>query len=93
MKYTPTDVTGVTIVDTDPHRDCRGFFPCWFGANDFVECGDFTVAQTDVAFRLHPGRFVQSAPSNTAAAVEVRPKSQTYRRHASGTGRRSGAKP
>jgi hypothetical protein len=28
MKYTPTDVAALTIVDIDPHRDYRGFYSC-----------------------------------------------------------------
>jgi dTDP-4-dehydrorhamnose 3,5-epimerase len=28
MKYTPTAVAALTIVDIDPHRDYRGFYSC-----------------------------------------------------------------
>jgi hypothetical protein len=28
MKYAPTDVAALTIVDIDPHRDYCGFYSC-----------------------------------------------------------------
>jgi hypothetical protein len=28
MKYTPTDVTALTVVEIDPYRDNRGFYSC-----------------------------------------------------------------
>jgi dTDP-4-dehydrorhamnose 3,5-epimerase len=56
MKYTPTDVAGVRIVDTEPHRDHRGFFLCWFCADDFDEFGlKSPVAQTNISFNYTRG--------------------------------------
>ena len=109
MKYTPTDVAGVRIVDAEPHRDYRGFFSCWFCADDFAEYGlKSTVAQTNISFNYTRGtsyglhrqmppyagaKLVRCTRGAIAdVAVDVRPESQTYRTHASGMGRWSGAK-
>src|ERR1700751_462244 len=56
MKYTPTDVARVTIVDIEPHRDYRGFFSCSFCADEFAECRlNSTVAQTNISFNYTQG--------------------------------------
>jgi dTDP-4-dehydrorhamnose 3,5-epimerase len=36
VKYTPSDVAGVTIIDIEPHRDDRGCFSRAFCANEFA---------------------------------------------------------
>jgi dTDP-4-dehydrorhamnose 3,5-epimerase len=51
MKYTPTNVAGVTIVDIEPHRDHRGFFSRSFCAAEFTERGLIPdVAQMSICF-------------------------------------------
>lgn len=55
MKYTPTDVAGVMIVDIRPHPDYRGFFLCSC-ADEFAECGlNSTVAQRNIFFKCTQG--------------------------------------
>jgi dTDP-4-dehydrorhamnose 3,5-epimerase len=49
VKYTPTGVAGVTIIDIEPHRDHRGFFSRSFCADEFVSNGLIAdVAQTNI---------------------------------------------
>ena len=56
MKYTSTDVDGVTIIDVEPHRDERGFFARSFCAEEFAKHGlDSTVAQTNISFNRVKG--------------------------------------
>ncbi|GAB3018746.1 dTDP-4-dehydrorhamnose 3,5-epimerase [Mycobacterium bourgelatii] len=51
MKYTPTHVAGVTIIDIEPHRDHRGFFSRIFCAEEFAEHGLISdVSQTSICF-------------------------------------------
>jgi len=56
VKYTPTDVAGVTIVDIEPHRDDRGFFSRSFCADEFVEFGLLpNVVQTSISYNYARG--------------------------------------
>lgn len=56
MKYTPTSVAGVTIIDIEPHRDHRGFFSRSFCADEFVTRGLISeVAQTNICFNYTRG--------------------------------------
>ena len=56
MKYIPTDVSGVTIVDIEPDRDDRGFFSPVFCANEFAQSGLLPdVAQLNVAYNYARG--------------------------------------
>ena len=51
MKYTDTDIDGVTVVDIEPHNDERGFFARSFCADEFAKHGlDSTVAQVNYAY-------------------------------------------
>jgi len=51
LKYTRTDVDGVTVVDIEPHNDERGFFARSFCADEFAKHGlDSTVAQVNFAY-------------------------------------------
>lgn len=51
MRYTPTHVAGVTIVDIEPHRDHRGFFSRAFCADEFAGHGLISdVSQTSICF-------------------------------------------
>jgi dTDP-4-dehydrorhamnose 3,5-epimerase len=48
LKYTDTDIDGVTVVDIEPHNDERGFFARSFCADEFEKHGlDSTVAQVN----------------------------------------------
>ncbi|WIM85739.1 dTDP-4-dehydrorhamnose 3,5-epimerase [Candidatus Mycobacterium wuenschmannii] len=56
MKYTPTDVDGVMIVDIEPHRDDRGFFSRSFCADEFQEFGlPPGVVQTSISYNYARG--------------------------------------
>lgn len=56
MKYTPTGVDGVTIVDIEPHRDDRGFYSNLFCVNEFTEYGlPADVAQTSLVYNYARG--------------------------------------
>jgi dTDP-4-dehydrorhamnose 3,5-epimerase len=51
LKYTHTDIGGVTVVDIEPHNDERGFFARSFCADEFAKHGlDSTVAQVNFAY-------------------------------------------
>ena len=74
MKYMPTDVAGVTIIDIEPARDDRGFFSNLFCADEFAEYGmRFSVAQTSVAYNYARGTLRglhrQVAPNAVATLV------------------------
>ena len=56
MKYMPTDVAGVTIIDIEPDRDDRGFCSNLFCADEFAEYGmSLNVAQTSVVYNYARG--------------------------------------
>lgn len=56
MKYTPTNVAGVTIVDIQPHRDHRGFFSRVFCAEEFAQHGLIAeVSQTSICYNQTRG--------------------------------------
>lgn len=56
MKYTPTKVAGVTIIDSELDRDHRGFSSRSFCARDFANHGlDFDVRQTIISFNYTRG--------------------------------------
>jgi dTDP-4-dehydrorhamnose 3,5-epimerase len=56
MKYSPTDVVGVTIIDIEPDRDDRGFESRSFCANEFTEYGLLSsVAQTGLSYSYARG--------------------------------------
>jgi dTDP-4-dehydrorhamnose 3,5-epimerase len=51
LKYTDTDIDGVTVVDIEPNNDERGFFARSFCADEFAKQGlDSTVAQVSFAY-------------------------------------------
>lgn len=75
MKYKPTDVAGVTIVDIEPDRDDRGFLSDLFNAEEFAEYGIyFKVAQASVAYNYARGtlRGIRRQVSPNAVATLVR---------------------
>lgn len=56
MKYTPTTVAGVTIIDIEPDRDHRGFVSQSFCATEFSKYGiTFDVSQMSVCFNYTRG--------------------------------------
>jgi dTDP-4-dehydrorhamnose 3,5-epimerase len=56
VKYTPTDVDGVMIVDIEPQRDDRGFFTRAFCAEEFEEFGLLPgVVQTSISYNYARG--------------------------------------
>lgn len=56
MKYSPTGVAGVTIVDIEPDRDDRGFVSRSFCANEFAKYGLLAnVAQTSLFYNYARG--------------------------------------
>jgi dTDP-4-dehydrorhamnose 3,5-epimerase len=56
VKYVPTDIGGVTIVDIEPDRDDRGFVSHLFCASEFTEYGLISsVARMDVAYNYARG--------------------------------------
>jgi dTDP-4-dehydrorhamnose 3,5-epimerase len=94
MKYTPTDVDGVTIVDLEPLRDDRGFVSRSFCAGEFAANGlTSSVVQTNISYNytrgtlrgLHPDAEATLVRCTRGAivdvAVDVRPESPTYRKH------------
>lgn len=97
MKYTPTTVAGVTIIDIEPDRDHRGFVSQSFCTYEFSDHGlTFDVAQTSVCFNYTRGtvRGLHRLTSPYAAtllrctrgeiavaAVDVRSGSAAYGSH------------
>lgn len=56
MRYTPTDVAGVMIVDIEPQRDDRGFLSQSFSADEFGAIGLISsVAQTNISYNYARG--------------------------------------
>ncbi|WAJ44218.1 dTDP-4-dehydrorhamnose 3,5-epimerase family protein [Mycobacterium sp. Aquia_216] len=56
MKYTPTSIAGVTIVDIEPTCDHRGFVSQSFSAPEFAEIGLIAdVVQTQISFNYTRG--------------------------------------
>ncbi len=56
MKYTPTDVAGVMIVDIEPDRDDCGFLSRSFCSDEFDNHGLIsTVAQTNISYSYARG--------------------------------------
>jgi dTDP-4-dehydrorhamnose 3,5-epimerase len=56
VRYTPTEVAGVVIVDIEPHRDDRGFFSRSFCSAEFADHGlDSAVMQTSISFNYVRG--------------------------------------
>lgn len=56
MKFTPTEVHGVMLVELQEHRDDRGFFARSFATEEFAEHGmDTMVAQANISFNHKAG--------------------------------------
>jgi dTDP-4-dehydrorhamnose 3,5-epimerase len=75
VKYKPTDVAGVTIIDIEPDRDDRGFFSDLFSADEFADHGIyFNVARSSVAYNYARGtlRGIRRQVSPNAVATLVR---------------------
>jgi dTDP-4-dehydrorhamnose 3,5-epimerase len=81
MKYTPSDVAGVTIIDIEPHRDDGGFFTRAFCANEFAAYGLISnVAQTNISYNYARGTLRglhrQMPPYPQAKLVRSAPAAQ-----------------
>jgi dTDP-4-dehydrorhamnose 3,5-epimerase len=94
VKYMPTDVDGVTIVDLEPHRDDRGFVSRSFCVREFAANGlTSSVVEMNISYNytrgtvrgLHPDAGAKLVRCTRGAivdvAVDVRPESPTYRKH------------
>ena len=56
MRFTPTQVDGVMIVDLEPHPDDRGLFARTFDVEEFAAHGlDVDVAQCNLSFNHRAG--------------------------------------
>jgi len=56
VRYTHTDVAGVTIVDIEPQRDDRGFLSASFCSDEFGANGLISsVAQTNISYNYARG--------------------------------------
>jgi dTDP-4-dehydrorhamnose 3,5-epimerase len=56
VRYTPTDVAGVMIVDIEPQRDDRGFLSASFCSDEFGAHGLISsVAQTNISYNYARG--------------------------------------
>ncbi|OBF04217.1 MULTISPECIES: dTDP-4-dehydrorhamnose 3,5-epimerase family protein [unclassified Mycobacterium] len=97
MKYTPTQVAGVTIIDLEPQRDHRGFSSRSYCADEFASRGlTFDVTHTHIYFNYtrgtvrglhHQGPHAQTQlirctrGAIAAVAVDIRPGSKSYGDH------------
>lgn len=76
IRFTPTAIDGVVVVDIDPVTDDRGFFARLHCPEEFAAAGhDFTPAQTSLshnraAFTLR-GMHYEAAPHEEAKLVRV----------------------
>lgn len=51
MKFIPTKIDGVFIIDLSPHKDQRGYFSRSFCANEFKKRGlDYNMVQSNISF-------------------------------------------
>ena len=51
MKFIPTKINGVYIIELSPHKDERGYFSRSFCSNEFQKKGlDFNMVQTNISF-------------------------------------------
>lgn len=67
MRFTPTEIAGVTVVDLEPASDDRGFFARMHCPRDFAVAGyPFTPAQTSLSRNIAAGTLrgmhYQAAP-------------------------------
>ncbi|SPM41102.1 dTDP-4-dehydrorhamnose 3,5-epimerase or related enzyme, partial [Mycobacterium numidiamassiliense] len=75
VKYTPTTVAGVTMIDIEPDRDHRGFVSQSFCTNEFSKYGlAFDVSQTSVCFNYTRGtmRGLHRQPAPHVGSTLVR---------------------
>jgi dTDP-4-dehydrorhamnose 3,5-epimerase len=75
VKYEPTGVAGVTIIDIEPNRDDRGFSSDLFCTDEFADSGiSFNVVRTSIAYNYSRGtlRGISRQVSPNAVATLVR---------------------
>lgn len=76
MRFVPTDIDGVVVVELEPHRDERGFFARTHCPDAFAAAGHrFTPVQTslsrNIAARTLRGMHYQAAPHGEAKLIRV----------------------
>ncbi|MBV1706507.1 MAG: dTDP-4-dehydrorhamnose 3,5-epimerase family protein [Hyphomicrobiales bacterium] len=74
MRFEMTDLSGLVVVEAEPHRDSRGSFARLFCPQEFAEAGlDFTPVQVNlshnIAARTLRGMHYQEAPLAEAKLV------------------------
>lgn len=67
MKFTPTDIAGVNLIELEKHSDDRGFFARSFCKKELADHGhDFAIDQANLSFNHHAGTLrgmhYQAAP-------------------------------
>jgi dTDP-4-dehydrorhamnose 3,5-epimerase len=76
MRFTPTEIPGVLIVDIEPHEDARGAFARLHCPDEFAAAGHpFTPVQTSLSRNPHAGTLrglhYQAAPHAEAKLVRA----------------------
>lgn len=74
MRFVPTSLAGVTIVELEPREDDRGYFARAFCAREFADHGlNPTVAQTNISFNRSAGTLrglhYQAPPAQEAKLI------------------------
>lgn len=67
MKFTPTDIAGVDLIELEKHSDDRGFFARSFCKKELTDNShDFAIDQANLSFNHHAGTLrgmhYQAAP-------------------------------
>ena len=79
VRYTHTEIVGVTLVDIEPHNDERGFFARTFCADEFAEHGlESAVSQVNFAYNHAACRHTPKPSSSVAPAVPSSPSPSTF---------------
>lgn len=76
MKFNPTDIAKVTVIEIEPHGDDRGFFARGFCAREFEEHGlTNRVVQANISYNRQRGTLrglhYQVAPAREAKHIRV----------------------
>ena len=74
VKFNPTDIPGVMVIDIDPHEDVRGFFARTWCANEFsAHALAARMVQASISFNRRKGTLrgmhFQAAPQREARLV------------------------
>ncbi|MGL4440391.1 MAG: dTDP-4-dehydrorhamnose 3,5-epimerase family protein, partial [Bosea sp. (in: a-proteobacteria)] len=76
MRFTPTALPGVIVVEPEPHRDERGFFARVYCPAEFAKAGiDFAPSQVNLSRNTQRhtlrGLHYQDAPNAEAKLIRV----------------------